>query len=349
MDSKRGFLLRGGASALCQRCGMIDRSKRLKDLALGGVGTWEVLGLRSPRIPLSVCVASVPVPLSSRAAAEVTSHRAGVQGPSISLSLSLSWDPPPVQNYPKGASWAEVGDLRLCSCGGTRKVVIHGPQPRTAGGAQASVSPPVLVAFGVPSVPGVGGCLSVRPSALTFLSLSPSLSLSISLTRSLSCFLLLSCSSCHSLPPFCASPRPCHVHSSLLSSSLPVHPGQSMVERGLGLPLVKTFVLRWVRACAARHPHAVPGACALPPARLVRPPGLPAQGRHVLAHGKGRLAGSTQGRSPHPFLPRHTHPRLGFHSQKSTKKLNNEVCSDPRSAILHPASSSTVLSPGKQE
>lgn len=55
MDSRRGFLIRGGASALCQRCGMIDRSKRLKDLVLGGVGTWEVLG---PQIFLdpSVCL-----------------------------------------------------------------------------------------------------------------------------------------------------------------------------------------------------------------------------------------------------------------------------------------------------
>lgn len=84
MDSRRGFLLRGGASALCQRCGVIDRSKRLKDLALGGVGTWEVLGLRSLRTPLSVCVASVPVPLSSRAAAEATGQ--GSKVPSIFLS-----------------------------------------------------------------------------------------------------------------------------------------------------------------------------------------------------------------------------------------------------------------------
>jgi hypothetical protein len=53
MDSKRGFLLGGGASALSQRCGMIDRSRRFKDLALGVVGTWEVLGLRSPR---SLCL-----------------------------------------------------------------------------------------------------------------------------------------------------------------------------------------------------------------------------------------------------------------------------------------------------
>lgn len=86
MESRRGFLLRGGASALCQKCGMIDRSKRLKDLALGGVGTWEALGLRSPRTPLSVCVASVPVPLSSRAATEAT-------GSKVLASLSLGTRP----------------------------------------------------------------------------------------------------------------------------------------------------------------------------------------------------------------------------------------------------------------
>lgn len=36
-----------------------------------------------------------------------------------------------------------------------------------------------------------------------------------------------------------------------------------MVEKGLGLPLVKTFILRRVRASAAR-PRLVPGACAPP-------------------------------------------------------------------------------------
>lgn len=158
---------------------------------------------------------------------------------------------PPHPEILQSANLIEVGGLGFCPRAGAGKVVIHTPAG-TAGGTQASVSPPVLAAFGVPGVPEVGGCLSVRPSALTFLSLflSP-FSLSFS-------FLF---SSLSLAVPFLRLPSPHHAHS-----SLPVHPGQSMVERGLGLPLVKTFVLRWVRACAARHPHAVPGACApLPP------------------------------------------------------------------------------------
>lgn len=69
------------------------------------MGTEEVLGLRSPRTLLSVCVASVPVPLSSRAAAEATG-----QGSRVLVFLSLEI---PTQSYPRGATQAEVGDLRL--------------------------------------------------------------------------------------------------------------------------------------------------------------------------------------------------------------------------------------------
>jgi hypothetical protein len=66
--------------------------------------------------------------------------------------------------------------------------------------------------------------------------------------------------------------------------------------------------------------------------------------------GKGGLLAPPREGVPIPFSQDTRIPgwACGFHSQKSTRKLNNEVCSDPKSAILQPASSLTVLSPGKQ-
>lgn len=199
-----------------------------------------MLSLRSshPRTSLCLCLASVPRPSEL---SEATEQSSGV----------LAFLPVPTSfgNVPKcqfGRSWRpQVLSSRWSGEG------RHSHTRRHSGWNTSLSFSSCSCCFWCPWC-SRSGRLSVCPSVCTDVSFSLSLPL-VSLS-----FLF---SSLSLAVPFLRLPSPHHAHS-----SLPVHPGQSMVERGLGLPLVKTFVLRWVRACAARHPHAVPGACApLPP------------------------------------------------------------------------------------